>query len=504
MSNSRRQAVISTLTGSTANTIVIAIQAIVLTPLYIHEIGPRLYGAWLGSGDILIWLQAFDLGLPNLMIQRIGSARGRDDDTAIAEYFASGTVVLAVVACIIAAIAYGLSFWIPSWVHLDGNEALELQRCFSIGVIASALVILNNSVVGLSRGIQKTAFMSIAILFSSVAGFAVSLTLVLNGWGLWAIVWGLVTRAGISILGSMVFVFMVFKSDFKKLLCVKREIFREFISVSPVTALGGLSYAMMNQSESAMVAIFMRPEYAAILTVTRKAADLIRALVDMIGFASYGSFAHLVASNQRHRALQVHSEIRSVRFTIAIALVAGYIAVNASLVSVWVDTAQYGGAILTVLMGIQAIVVGDAFLMNYLYRATGPVVLGSVALIVESVARVPLMIGLLLLIGLPGIPLASILTAFVAGWFAYRWTYKDLIPFSEKNKESTIKVWLLRFSVVCVGMLACTFMYSASWTYVLVVGSAVTLTGFSILIPTDSILKNICSKLILRIVPKMT
>ena len=71
--------------GERASTLIASIQSVILIPLHIAHIGPRLYGAWLGSGDILVWMQAFDFGLPNLMIQRIGEAHGRGDAAQVAE-----------------------------------------------------------------------------------------------------------------------------------------------------------------------------------------------------------------------------------------------------------------------------------------------------------------------------------------------------------------------------------------------------------------------------------
>src|SRR5947209_4163631 len=91
---SRRTAALVNLCGSTANTLVVAVQAVILIPLYLHFVGNRLYGAWLASGDILVWLQVFDLGLPNLLIQRIGAADGAGDDETIGEYLATGAVSL--------------------------------------------------------------------------------------------------------------------------------------------------------------------------------------------------------------------------------------------------------------------------------------------------------------------------------------------------------------------------------------------------------------------------
>src|SRR5947209_16374638 len=95
---SRRRATLANLLGTGANTLVLIVQALCLMPLYLHALGPRLYGAWLGSGEILIWLQILDLGLPNLLIQRIGAAHTQGDSRAVGAYFGTGVVTLGLIA----------------------------------------------------------------------------------------------------------------------------------------------------------------------------------------------------------------------------------------------------------------------------------------------------------------------------------------------------------------------------------------------------------------------
>jgi O-antigen/teichoic acid export membrane protein len=506
MSISRRRAALATLAGSATNILIVSIQAIVLIPLYLNAIGPRLYGAWLGSGDFLLWMQALDLGLPNLMIQRIGAAHGRGDPRSVAEYFATGMLVLAVVASAILLIALALSFPLPGWMGLVGEEARVLRSCFIVGSIASALTMWMNSVVGFSRGTQNTTFMNVVGVLSSLAGFGASLGLVLMGWGLWAVALGLVARAGVTFIGGVIFTVATLRGDMAQFFRVQGSILREFLVISPATALGGISYAVMNQSDAALVAIFLRPELAVILTLTRKALDVARGLVDMIAFATYGGFAHLVTSEQRQRTLQVHAEITSLRLSSAVAMASAYMAVNASLLAVWAGSAQYGGALLTVLMAVQFVVVGGSFLVNYLYRATGRVMQGSLALLLESIVRVPLMIGLLLWLGLPGVPLAGIVTASVFWIVAYRWTLREVSSFSDPVPRFSSWLWVAQAAIFGIGVLVCVYVQWASWVYVLVTGSVIAVAGGIILLYLDPLLGDIRAQVTgvlnhLRIVP---
>lgn len=491
MQVSRRRSALATLLGTSTSTLILGIQAVVLIPLYIHALGPRLYGAWLGSGDILVWLQAFDLGLPNVLIQRVGAAHGRGDRKAANEYFASSMAVMAGIATLAGVAAVAASPVVPRLMGVSGAEADVLRRCFAVAALGAALNLFTNGIVGFSRAIQRTGFLNVVTIVATICGFVVSLGLVLAGAGLWAIALGLVTRSVLVFAGGLVFVAVQARGEHRREYRPRRAMLRELVTVLPATALGGLGYSVMNQSESFIVATFLRPELATILVITRKVLELGRGLIDTIAFATYGGFAHLATSEQRHRVLHAHAEISAVRSSLAVVAAAAYMAINASLVGLWVGSAQYGGHTLTILIALQFIVVGGSFLTNYLYRALGPVMRGSLALAAESVLRVPLMIGLALWLGLVGIPLAGILTAAGFAALAHRWTLREVSGFAEPYPATPAAVWVARISVFSGGALLAVFARWPSWWSLGVVGTMVVGLAGTLLIAVDPLLESI-------------
>ncbi len=488
MAVSRRRAALATLLGSSTSTLILAIQAVVLIPLYLQAIGPRLYGAWLGSGDILVWLQAFDLGLPNVLIQRVGAAHGRGDRKAANEYFASAMVVMAGIGVVTGVAAVAASPVIPSLMGVSGAEAEVLQRCFAVAAIGAALNLFTNGIIGFSRAIQRTGFLNVVTIVATICGFAVSLGLVLAGAGLWAIALGLVTRSALVFAGGLAFVAVHARGEQRREYRPRRAMLRELVTVLPATALGGVGYAVMNQSEAFIAATFLRPELATILVITRKLLELGRGLIDNIAFATYGGFAHLATSEGRARVLHAHAEISAVRSSLAVVAAAAYMAINASLVSLWVGPTQYGGHTLTILIALQFIVVGGSFLTNYLYRALGPVMRGSLALAAESAIRVPLMIGLVLWLGVAGIPLAGILTAAAFAALAHRWTLREVSGFAEPYPLTPARVWVSRLAVFSGGALLAIFSRWSSWPSVGVAGAVVVGLAGALLLAVDPML----------------
>jgi O-antigen/teichoic acid export membrane protein len=431
----RRFAAAASFSGTAGTMLVASLQSLLLMPLYLSAVGPRLFGAWLASGDVLVWLQSFDLGLPNLMIQRIATAEGKGDRKTAGEYLVTGTAILACVSALLVALLCWVAPTIPRWLDLTGDEAGLLVRCIRVAAFASGLTLLNWSFVGYSRAVQDTAVLNVVGVVASLAAFAVTFVFLVWGLGLWSLAAGACARSAVSILGSVGFLISRGRDGRFRQVRLNREIAVEMLRMSPATAGGGLAYVVMNQSENAVAGVLLGPAVVPILSITRKGADILRALLDMIGFATYGGFAHLVASGDRSRAAQVHAEILFLNLSLGVAAAATYMTVNPSFVVRWMGASYFGGVPLTILMAAQMAVLSVSYLVNYLYRAQGRVVEGSVALILECLVRVPLMAGLASVLGLAGIPLAATLTAVAAAAVVQKRMRSDLPPQNERQKE---------------------------------------------------------------------
>jgi len=482
---SRRRAALSTFAGGLGNVFVVAAQTTVLVPLILRSVGARLYGAWLGSGDLLLWLQAFDLGLPNLLTQRVAAAHGAGDDVGAVRWLVNGLVALACASALIIVAGLWVAPHLPGWFHVTGTDGSLLQRAVLVGTVAAAAVVFNNGFVGFSRGVQRTGFLNVVMLAASLASFGTSLGMLLGGFGLLALPSALAVRAGIGLLGSIVFVVREVPALSWRTARIDRRLLGEMLRVTPLTAVGGLAYAAMNQCELALVGSILGPTEAATYMITRKVAELARAFSDMVSFSSYGAFAHLVTSNAGHRAMTVYLEIRALRTTLSVVGVAAYVAMNASLVGAWVGNDRFGGVMLTLLIGAQSIAVGDAFFTNYLYRAGGAVAQGSAALAVEAVIRVTLMALLIPVIGLAGVPVAGLCTASAATILTHRWQQQQLAGAGPHASTRSLHAWALRGAVLATGTAVGINISRPDWISALSIGAVVAVVGTVTLVSFD-------------------
>lgn len=480
----RGQAAASILLGSLATTLIVTVQAAILVPLYVKHVGPRLYGAWLGSGDFLVWMQTFDLGLPNLMIQRIAKAHGEGDDRAAGAWFATGTAVLALIALGVCVAGCLFAFLLPRALGLGEADGDTLRRCFQAATAASSVNLFTYAFMGFAKAVQDTALLTWTAVAGAIAGLLASTASILTGGGLWALPIGLAARSAVILLGSMAFA-LRYRTFIRLHGALDNSIAREFAAISPITALGNFSYTLMNQSDTALVALLKGPEIATVYSVSKKLVDAARSLIDQIAAATYGGFSHLVASNDRARAMEVHAEIRAARSALAVTAAVVCIVVNKSLVSLWIG-GQYGGPLLTFCLALQLITAGDSYLVNYLYRAAGFIRTGSIALAAEALLRVPLAAAFLLWIGLAGAPASGVLVSLAFAAFLLRRTTNALSAAPGTAASSGWPATTVRMAVLALAAVAGAAYQQRTWLQVSAAALLSGLAALTLLYFTDS------------------
>lgn len=461
-----------------------SLQAILLTPLVLHRVGANLYGAWMASGEILVWMLAFDFGIPNLLVQRVGAAHAREDYQTCGEDFAAGFLALGGLATALAILLYALAPFVPGWLHIGGGEAATLRTCFVVASVSTCMMLLDYGLHGLARGLQDTRLIYRFALAGTLLGFALTAFLLHQGYGLLSVALGLVVRVGVAFLGSVVWFFGI-DARIRRACRIRKERLRELLTLSLPMFLSGVAVAVMNNSGVTLVAVLLRPELAVVYGITKRAADLVRSLADMVGLASYGGFAHLRASGDAHRAQAVYGEIHATYVAFSIALLSATVAVNPSLVATWTGSASYGGLALNVLVALAALAGGWSYLTVNLLRATGKTAEGSWAVVLDSLVRVPLMALLAITMGLEGLAFATILTAAVAGLWCHRLCRREIGPVPTPDATT----WSVRVVVFGVSVAIAASLRVAGWPAVIL--CAAVLAGISALLlaVSDPLLK---------------
>jgi O-antigen/teichoic acid export membrane protein len=401
------------------------VQGVVMVPLYLRHIGPGMYGAWLASGDLLGWLSLLNMGVAGVVTQRMAAAHGRGDRPVLGAYYGTGLLVQAGLVAVLMALAAAAAPFIPGWLGLHGAQARLLSGCFAGAGVATGLGIMATLAGTLPLAVQRMAFNVAATLACTLAGVAVTLWLLLTGGGLWALVWGMLARNGLLLLALAAHAAAVMRREGTRAR-VRAPVLRDLGSLAGSTLLTMLGNTAAGRCDALLVAVVFRPELATVYVLTRRAAEIVSMFLARIGGSVYPGFAHLVGSGRLPRARQVLAQVDRGYLAAGALCVALYMALNRTFMELWVGPAQYGGHLLTVLLGLNVLLVGRAALITYLLGGSGQIRQSARIIFAEAVVRVAAMLALLLLLGMPGMPLAGIATTAVSAAVALAWLRRRL------------------------------------------------------------------------------
>ena len=476
--SSRRRAAAISVLGGYATTAFVAVQGLILVPLYLHFIGPRLYGVWLASGDILGWLSLLQMGSASLLVQRVSRALGGNERDLAGAYYATGLAILLFLSGLVVVGALFVAHWFPGWMRLVGPDADLASVCFIVAAVATAMNIVGDGVASLAQAVQEPLVRAVATVCAGILGLATTIALLFLGRGLWAIPVGMLVRNGSLLAANIGNACWLYRGRIGRPFRPTVKVLKETGKLSFSMFGASFGNALLGRSEAPIIAIMLRPELATVYVLTRRGADVVRMLINQFNSPAFAGFSHLVGAQQRQRAWEVHREILRLYVPVSTLLIAAYLALNQTFMAVWVGKGQFGGSVLTILIALGTLVGSRSAFLGFLLGASGELVRSNVLVLVESMARLPLMIGLLAALGLPGIPLAALLTALVAGETAQRWTREALTPDAGPARISLPNRPMLALAgILFLGAMLGLGVWAESWPILVAEGCFVILLG---------------------------
>jgi O-antigen/teichoic acid export membrane protein len=347
------------------------VQVFVLVPWYLQAFGARLYGAWAASGEIFYWLQSLELGVPNILIQRIAArtAEGKPDEAG--RWFGSGAAAMAGLGLVLGMAAWRLAEPVASWLGAGGADSATFITAFRLGGCATGLHIFAYAFIALARGVQRVRWMNAGQVAGALTGFAVTAAALHLGAGLPAIAYGMLARAAALCLFGALALWLDAPPALRRHTAPRLAFLTELGGLAPSTAAGAVGYAAANQSDAVLAAVFLGPESAALLAVNRRLFDAIRLAVDSLPQTSTGAFAYRAAQSGSAAALRLARQLTAIRSLTILPLAAAALALNRWFVGVWTEPRWDGGAWLTAGLAAASFLGGHSHLANALLRSTG-------------------------------------------------------------------------------------------------------------------------------------
>ena len=157
--------------ASFASKVVTSLSTLVAVGLATKVLGSNVYGAWLATASFASILSFLDFGIPNAIINAVGSAKAKEDYARIRRLFSTGTITLFVSgSCIFLSFLIAHFFWPNVSLHIPNTENGDrLGETLAWMIAFSVCATPTLSVAGrVFVGYQKTYLTSICDLIGSL------------------------------------------------------------------------------------------------------------------------------------------------------------------------------------------------------------------------------------------------------------------------------------------------------------------------------------------------
>jgi O-antigen/teichoic acid export membrane protein len=394
---------------------------IVLVPFVLGQVGVRLYGFWLASGEVLAYAAMADFGILAALPWMIAETDGRGDRAGIRRLMSTAFCAALVVSLIYLGLVLLLWQVAPAILRLQPSERAAIAGPLALIACASALVlplrIANSTLMALQ---DVKVFGGLGVV-SRLIEVTLVVTLLLKGYGLYALAIAAAVPSLLVALVSIVRLRMIAPDLLRgwPLPSVREvgRLFKEGIGAW----LGGWSWRLTAAADAIILANLGSPVWVAILAMTSKLGHLLTHMSWVPGDSGLVGLANLAGEGKPERLRAAVTALLRVYLTLVTAGACVVLAVNAPFVHGWLGPELFGGMRLNVLVACLMLVLttvhGLAAVASVLghRRQVGAVSLGS------ALVQVTLAYALTRRFGLIGVPLAAIVAQTLVLFPALLW-----------------------------------------------------------------------------------
>jgi O-antigen/teichoic acid export membrane protein len=161
-----------------------AVVAFLLVPFFVGQLGKPGYGVWVLIGSVFRYRILLGMGLNSAINRRIPMYLAKDDDDGIRRTVSTALFFFTIIALVLAALTLVLAVKVGDWFKIPP----ELVRTSSVLVLVTGLGLALSTPLQLTTavlsGLQRYDMVSIVTLVVLVVRTAVTVVLLLRGYGL--------------------------------------------------------------------------------------------------------------------------------------------------------------------------------------------------------------------------------------------------------------------------------------------------------------------------------
>lgn len=404
---------IQVVTGYLLQSAVI-VRGLILIPFFISILGDRLYGLWLASGGILVWLTMLDMGLARGLMQRMSYYYGKNNLQKHCDYFFNGLLIYGTLGTFLLITGLLVSYPLPSLLNTYGRETEIIRLSFQIAVFSHLLNIVNTVLRGYPNTLLRPLIPMLSMFIWAIIGIISTVYMLLNDFGLISIPFGyIITEGGLVIFNTGYIVKLMYKKGLK--IQIIKEIVTDLKQLIPSLFGAKMGQSLVMNIEPTIITIVLNPEVATAYTLTRRAADFVSQGLHTVLGAIIPSFAHLFGTGDHIKTAATVKKIMTVALFGGLIGFGTYIIGNGSFVSLWVGKQYYLGYFMTLLIGIGILSRVIHNFLSDLLIGVGKIKYSSYLNLSEAIVRLILIYLLINYLGISGVPIGMFISCCIFG-----------------------------------------------------------------------------------------
>jgi O-antigen/teichoic acid export membrane protein len=436
------------LAFSYTNFAIAFVNGILIVPIYLNYIDTTHYGAWLATGNILTWLTIADPGTSNVTIQRIAKTIGKQDHN-ILPYQISASIVISFIASFVCLIAgFAVSGYIGAIMNVkDAAVVAATESAFRIAMVAVTIALFEYSIYAILVGLQHQFYTGMSRTIGRLTGIVVSLTMVVNGFGVMSIAVGVLVTNSLSLLLNIVFL-LTKKIDIKW----SARYFKSYVKIFSLTFFSRVFGTLYENIDLILVSRILSPAVVAQLEITRRPMKYLQGFLVAPSQSLMPTLSNYFGENKPKMARALIEKLIVGFFCVFFITGLGFMMFNESLIKVWVGEKYFIGTSINTILSIGIVITMFNYILANINTSMGNIKGASYATIVNSIAGLILMAVLGNFFGLTGIVIAPIITILASQLWYY-------LNFINKQIHFSSALWFTLGKVVLLGVAVYTAVY---------------------------------------------
>jgi O-antigen/teichoic acid export membrane protein len=394
------------------------VSGILMMPLNIRFIPINLYGAWMASGNVLVWLTVVDPGLSTVLQQLVAHAYGRGDRDKVSALIWSGIGISAVLVTILGIAGAFLIPALPIILNLPSSiDWPTLRLACSIELVASVLTVFGFAVTASNQGLQSSLGIGSAYVVANIFAISFQVGLLFTGHGVISIPLANLVRGGGMLAGSLFYLGYRMRSEEYRLRPVFSEV-RSVLKVLSFTFFGRIANVLSANLDNVFVARTLGTSMVPVLRLTRAPIDLCATFVQRPAVAMAPAVAHIVGAGEVEQKRGVLLRFTALASWTIFLTSAGFASLNHAFVKLWVGERFFAGATVNSVLVANSVMLAIVGTMSVLTFALGNIKNSTLISGFQSILTVFLLYvgsryyGLL---GIVAAPLAA--SVLLGGWY---------------------------------------------------------------------------------------